>query len=774
MADPNTVAAAIQAVINLFGGSGDDNGPTKIEFLSGMTVLNTQIENTFQHLRSNTDRNLNSIIQTGENVHAAVAGNIHDQTNVLVPIIQGGISTILNAINQGQGGSSDQESQAVNTILNAILGSRNTILNGQDQIVSSILSPTISGINTVNNNVFGLTQDIDSGFTGVFSVLGEVLAGINDQGQQVINNQIIIDDSIYGSVIRDVGGIIDTVLAQQQGVIDGVSGSFSNIIGDLLGVIALEQIGEQDHLKRIADVMGILQDPTLENISRMGDKGLDGFGGSFSEGTLGALGNYFAQHAGSFRSQMNQTLYGHSHPRDNDSCGLADWDDTWVDNDVPNWLAEVLIWAVTALMLPLNASQVKANRAMQSYRQCFPDMLLQPGDLVGSWYKGLINDDKMLTDLEKQGFTHDDAEILANAAETYPTLDLVFSMWFRNEIEDSTLDNYLRGLGYGRFSREKLKNIAFFIPPVQDRITMAVREVFRPEVAQANGQFEDFPEDFAKWAKQQGVSDEWARNYWAAHWQLPSPQMGFEMFHRQEIDEERLRGLMTALDIMPGWRDEMIAISYNPLTRVDVRRMHALGVLNDEQVEKAYRDIGYSPDNAALMLEFTKQYNDDEDLLTLNVASDLTRSNIVDFYKDGIIDRTLALGLLLQAGINAIAAELFLDSADFDIERRERSSQVGLILDKYKHGVFTFAQANDAINALGLEERERALVGVELVKVQQALNKVPSRADLDKFINAGLIDGALYLETMERNGYSRDWAEKYLLLASGVEDGDSN
>ena len=81
-----------------------------------------------------------------------------------------------------------------------------------------------------------------------------------------------------------------------------------------------------------------------------------------------------------------------------------------------------------------------------------------------------------------------------------------------------------------------------------------------------------------------GLPEEQARNYWAAHWELPSAQMGYAMFQRRIIDHETLVMLLKSLDIMPFWRDKLIEMSYNPLTRVDVRRMYGLGVLSEEEV----------------------------------------------------------------------------------------------------------------------------------------------------------------------------------------------
>jgi hypothetical protein len=139
---------------------------------------------------------------------------------------------------------------------------------------------------------------------------------------------------------------------------------------------------------------------------------------------------------------------------------------------------------------------------------------------------------------------------------------------------------------------------------------MAVREAFTPAIAARFGQYEDLPPDFVEWVGKKGLSKEWASRYWAAHWSLPSPQQGFEMLHRGVIGIDDVNMLMRALDIMPFWRDKLIQIAYRPLSRVDVRRMFALGVLNVSGVRRAYTDIGYNDYNADLMTQFTIKYTE--------------------------------------------------------------------------------------------------------------------------------------------------------------------
>ncbi|GAH21078.1 unnamed protein product, partial [marine sediment metagenome] len=106
-----------------------------------------------------------------------------------------------------------------------------------------------------------------------------------------------------------------------------------------------------------------------------------------------------------------------------------------------------------------------------------------------------------------------------------------------------------------------------------------------------------------------------------------------------------LSRLLKSLDIMPFWRDKLTEISYNPLTRVDVRRMYKLGVLDESEVKKSYLNIGYNENDAEKMTAFTKKYEGDTE-------KELTKSAIDKAFKNDIIFRR-------QADIKSISDKIF-------------------------------------------------------------------------------------------------------------------
>jgi hypothetical protein len=317
---------------------------------------------------------------------------------------------------------------------------------------------------------------------------------------------------------------------------------------------------------------------------------------------------------------------------------------------------------------------------------------------------------------------------------------------------------------------DALIQASLLIPPVPDLISMAVREAFSPEIAERFGQFEDFPPDFARAAAQQGISDDWARRYWAAHWALPSIQMGFEMVHRGVIGTEDLNLLLRAQDIMPFWRDKLTEISFSPLTRVDIRRMHKVGVLSEADVNRAYRDIGYNDLNAERLTEFTLRLNAPKAAEDVDELAKLTRASVLGFFEDGIIDADQARKLLLDLGVSEQATELFISAKQADLERADRKEQIDLIVAQQRAGAIRFDEAQDRLAGLGLATREQEKAVTRLLREKAQKTLLPPRGSLDKMFKAQVIDREIYLDTLQTRGYSLQWSERFLQMVELGQD----
>lgn len=317
-------------------------------------------------------------------------------------------------------------------------------------------------------------------------------------------------------------------------------------------------------------------------------------------------------------------------------------------------------------------------------------MLLVQGELMQEVVSTVI-----LEDISKADIHPDYAQVYLDGILTKPATGDIIQNLLRTDPNLNNLNKELRKIGVHPEYWDLYRELAHPIPPVADIITMAVREAFSPEIASRFGQYEDLPSEFVEWVGKKGLSKEWAERYWAAHWGLPSPQQGFEMLHRGIIGKEDLQLLMRALDIMPFWRDKMIQMSYEPLTRIDVRRMYQLGVLNEAEVDKSYRDIGYDDLNAKRMTDFTVKS-------IRQSLSHFTPADIVRAYTNRFIDAGEAANLLRQIGIKEAEINYIVSTAGYKLLWAEKTDKISAIENLYKKGTNTEAETRKQLQAIYL------------------------------------------------------------------------
>jgi hypothetical protein len=378
-------------------------------------------------------------------------------------------------------------------------------------------------------------------------------------------------------------------------------------------------------------------------------------------------------------------------------------------------------------------------------------MLLIQGGLMEN-----IPIDQLLRDIQIADIHPEYSLRYLDAVLTKPATDDVINYELRRDPSLSGLDPELRKIGIHPDYISLYKELASIIPPVGDIITMAVREAFTPDIAARFGQYEDFPPAFEEWAAKKGLSKEWAERYWAAHWSLPSPQQGFEMLHRGVITVEELNLLLRALDIMPYWRDKLIQISYNPLSRVDIRRMYAVGVIDEAAVEKAYKDIGYDDTNARLLKEFTIKQ-------TLQTQSKFSSTNVIAAYVDGKISESEASNILSSIGIRSNDIPVILRNAEYKKKWDFIDTQVRATRNLYKKKIITEDTARTELVSIPLPiEQVELLLKQWYYETKEEEPKLWTTAQTITFLKKGLITESRARQELDKLGYDSEHVRVYI------------
>lgn len=305
----------------------------------------------------------------------------------------------------------------------------------------------------------------------------------------------------------------------------------------------------------------------------------------------------------------------------------------------------------------------------------------------------------------------------------------------------------------------ELRNV---MPTPSDLIRFLVREVFSPDV---RAQFQldaDFPGRAVEQGRKIGISEQLMRDYWAAHWDLPSPQQGFAMFHRAIISHEQLATLLRALDVNPFWRDKMIQLAYNLPGRIDLRRMFAEGIIDKDRVYRGYLDLGYDPENARHLTNFA---------IAQKVAPerDLAKAEILQLFREQEFNRTKARELLTSLRYSEQESDWLLDLAESQRNREKETAVVSVVRSRFLAREIDETEASDRLTKIGIRADRRDFF-LDLWTFQRA--ETPNRlseAQLRTAYQRGLITEQGYRERLAALGFLADDVDLIVLMARPAE-----
>lgn len=401
-------------------------------------------------------------------------------------------------------------------------------------------------------------------------------------------------------------------------------------------------------------------------------------------------------------------------------------------------------------------SKDSLRAAMAQYTPSLPDL----GLLVNMYFREPNKRSEVTQYLTWLGYDKQQQDNVLQSIKPIFDLQQLTRLMHREEITQAKFYKGVESMGFTLEEAHQLETLAWFIPPVQDLVRMAVREAFTPEIVTKYGMNEDFPPEFAENALKHGLTEEWSRKYWSSHWELPSLGMGFQMLHRGVITEEDLEVLMRTQDVMPYWRERLTQISYTPYTRVDIRRLYAAGVITESEVFTAYKDIGYDDEKALKMAKFA----------ILSVApkeKDLTKSELLDAMKKQIITPEECSAALSELGYNEHESKILRLRALYEKKREVSDLKISGIKKFFLTGVYNRDKAMDSLGKLDLKAAYMSNL-LELWTIEKAKKlKLLSSSELKNMLINNIITSSVWTEEMLKLGYAPASIAKLRTLHTG-------
>jgi len=444
------------------------------------------------------------------------------------------------------------------------------------------------------------------------------------------------------------------------------------------------------------------------------------------------------------------------------------------------WLAILAGLAGGAVFQFVSGMNPLRTVAEQTGNRLFPLQRVDPATAARLYLLGKITRDEYVGILRIHGLPERQADLLATAAKRYLDASEVVAAYYRetgpgrpSEADLEAIAQRLIERGFSEDDAKKYALIAHPYPSPSDVIVWAVREAFSPDVVARWGLDEAYPAELDTWGRAVGWTPEVLRYYWRAHWQWPSPTQAAEFVHRTNVPwwtgpkftEDDYKMILRLADYVPGTIPLFLSTLYNPFTRVDIRRMHKLGVLSDADLVHAYKELGYDDWHAQKLAEFTIRYNADEEPSEERL---LSRSLIERAYDLGLIDDEEAIRMFQDLGYSADKAHLIVSILKADKDMDRASDLISLYITQFKNGIIDEPKLRRKLIDLGLSmDMIEHYVTVAKEKAEEP-EKIPSKSDIKALYSYGYITRAEAKEALKALGLSDYWAEKLLLYWEGA------
>ena len=403
--------------------------------------------------------------------------------------------------------------------------------------------------------------------------------------------------------------------------------------------------------------------------------------------------------------------------------------------------------------------------------ELFQAKMLTADVLITAYRRGLITKEQYLREMTKIGYNDERAMISLDSSVNGLNLGEIMTLYYRYANRQSKPDwmgelwlhRRLSESGYNPERKEEILEANRNTPTLQDVIVFAVRDVYEPEQVAAAGLLDGLPTTFVTEAQERGLNEEDAKKYWAAHWQLPSLTSVYEMFHRFYIGsghsstftEKDMDIFFNLADIAPGYRERLKELSYNPLTRVDIRRMFSMGQYGEGEAARPglirdYRMLGYSPYDANRLASFTI-------LSYSSTKKKLTTAQILKFYINnlwGDESRTTALEKLKEGGYNDELASALLDYEDRKYIDGKEQQRIDSLREQWINGtIATEAELHTALMEIPVENsKAQALIKEFKSKKESRVSRL-SRNEYDEMYRDGVITESQYKRFLRNLGY---------------------
>lgn len=418
-------------------------------------------------------------------------------------------------------------------------------------------------------------------------------------------------------------------------------------------------------------------------------------------------------------------------------------------------IVDIFFWQTLGAVLQAALAPEMAALSQESFKLT-PTLVLNAAELADAVIRGHMTLEDAQQQARQGGLTEANFQVLIDSAgQPLPALTLMeaarrgFIPWTSNDPNAVSVEQGVRESDTKDKYFPLLQQLQHLLPDPGTVTEARLRGYIKPE-------------EFAKWMAQIGYDDTVAGFIFKAAGVAISPQEGYAAFHRGLIpkddpnpDTPSLAQIFRESRINDKYLDVWMALQeYIPPPRTVTALLRA-GSITEAKARELFKDAGLNADMA-------DAYVADASHQKTQATKELAVGTVVNMYKAKELSRDQALGYITDHGYSPDDAAFLLDYADFQLIEASVNSLVSRVRTYYVGHKISKQQAVDSLSNVGMAAD--VISGLLTVWDQEA-NASPVLLTAVQIADAakeGVLDPNAALDELQGRGY--DARDAYIVL----------
>lgn len=378
---------------------------------------------------------------------------------------------------------------------------------------------------------------------------------------------------------------------------------------------------------------------------------------------------------------------------------------------------------------------------------------LSPDQAAQAWARNLVSDSLVRLISRSQGLTDGDADVLMGLAGEPPPTEALITAWRRGIITEEDFD---RGIIQGPTRNE-------WIPTVKSLLTQPLTP---EEAASAVTQGHLSPEEGAAKARLSGVTQEDFNVIVSNSGLPPGVQFALDALNRGLVTEQQFREMFLESRIKNKYIDLFLAMRRNLIPAETVRMMFRLGVYPRGKAVETLMGHGLSEADANAELDL-------EAVRGRETTKDLTRSQIMELYRDDIVDRPTVEEMLRAIGFDDVEVQWQVEIEEVNKVRSLVTAATTRVRNGYISGLIDTEVATALLDQIGVSPTRRDRLFTVWDLERQTVRAQLTTSQIQQAMRKGFLTDEEGYQRLLGRGYAPEDANVLVRLAGGDEQAPS-